>query len=199
MIVPKAAQSANRLNPSSQYPGASTSGSRRNAKAAEIVENAKGQISRGLDRFINAATIRVANPTSAANGRTRTIEKSMHFFICSEVRFPPHIGRSRQRLRQSKSQGNKKPANSLRKRAKLWLREAATTITCDLLTAIFLSTPNPTRGEWLLKIAAFIPSYSEQQREYRLHYNSTATFSRRKIRHCAPNAVSAGSFVIYHL
>ena len=80
-----------------------------------------------------------------------------------------------------------------------WLREAATTITCDLLTAIFLSTPNPTRGEWLLKIAAFIPSYSEQQREYRLHYNSTATFSRRKIRHCAPNAVSAGSFVIYHL
>lgn len=63
----------------------------------------------------------------------------------------------------------------------------------------FLSTPNPTRGEWLLKIAAFIPSYYEQQREYRLHYNSTATFSRRKIRHCAPNAVSAGSFVIYHL
>lgn len=49
-----------------------------------------------------------------------------------------------------------------------WLREAATTITCDLLTAIFLSTPNPTRGEWLLKMAAFIPSYSERQREYRL-------------------------------
>lgn len=31
------------------------------------------------------------------------------------------------------------------------------------------------------------------------HSNSTVKFFRRKIRHCAPNAVSARSLVIYHL
>lgn len=69
------------------------------------VENAKGQISRGLGRFANAAPVRAANATSAANGRTRTIEKSTIVLIVSQVRFLLHI----RRHHESGGDGRKRP------------------------------------------------------------------------------------------
>ena len=77
MMVPKAAHIATTKSMASQGSALKGAGGPIKTAAAQSVESAKGQISRGRTRPVASALTTVAHATSALKGKMRTAEKSM--------------------------------------------------------------------------------------------------------------------------
>lgn len=76
MMVPKAAHIATTKSMATQTSALEGAGGPTKTAAAQSVENAKGQISRGRTRPVALAQTTVTHATSALKGKMRTTEKS---------------------------------------------------------------------------------------------------------------------------
>lgn len=76
MMVPNAAQIATTKSIVTQRSALEGAGEPTKTAAAQRVESANGQISRGRERPVAAAHTKVAHATRALKGKTRTTEKS---------------------------------------------------------------------------------------------------------------------------